>query len=97
MSRLWFHVLGCEGYIHKYHRFIDDLKIKWAVNEPLWNMNDSGFCDDMLLTFLAYRVFDFCIKIGNIERVGTVKMEELVEIMRMGFLCHEKGFCHTIP
>ena len=67
------------------------------MNESLGDVNDSGFCDNVLLTFFTYRELDFCIKIGDIQRVGTVKMKELIEIMGMGLLSHEKGFCHTIP
>jgi hypothetical protein len=51
----------------------------------------------MFLAFLTKRNFDFGIKIGNFKRIGAVKMEELVEVMGMRVIYHQKRFGDAVP
>lgn len=91
------YVLRRQGYVHEYHRLIDDFKVERTVNHAAGNVENGGLGDDVFLAFLSQRHLDHGIEFGNIPRVRTVKVKELVEIVRMGLGDHEKRLGDAVP
>ena len=90
-------ILWCQRHIHEYYWLSDHLEIKWAMYCIFRYMQDGGLGDDVFFPFLTQVYFYFGIELGDIKRVGPVKMEKLVEIVGVGVLHHDMRFRYAVP
>jgi len=93
------YVLGCQGDIYKDNGLADYLEIQWGMDHAGRDMYETGFRNDelFLLAFRTHVKPDFGIKIVYPGGIGVLESQELVEIMGVGLVYHQKRLRDAEP